>query len=55
MDEIRVSVALGEELIGVGVFFAIVLVFWLAKRVKDHPKVTPAYKIEKKGKVTKHG
>lgn len=40
-----------DVLIGVGAFVGVVALFWLTKRLKDHPKVTPAYKIGGK----KHG
>jgi hypothetical protein len=37
-------------------FVAIVAVAYLSRKVKDHPKVTPAYKIKsnKTGKVSRH-
>jgi hypothetical protein len=40
-----------ENAIGVIAFMVIVAVAYLARRIKDHPKVTPAYKVGDK----KHG
>ena len=51
--EIAAPVVHSEPAAGVGAFLALVTVFWIVKKIFDHPKVRPAYKIEGRDKKVK--